>query len=62
MSLISYCGIPGSGKTLDGTLEALKHYKKANRKLKKFNLWLFYKLGIKKKKDLCEELKTSEWR
>lgn len=46
--LISYCGVPGSGKTLDATREALKHYKKENKPIKKFINYLFYKTGINK--------------
>ena len=29
--LFALCGIPGSGKTLNATYYALKHYKKENR-------------------------------
>lgn len=50
MALKSYCGIPGSGKTLDATYDILKHYKKENSSLKKFIIYIFYKLGNKKAK------------
>lgn len=50
MSLVSYCGVPGSGKTLDSTYEALKHYKKQNKPIKKFFSYIYYKLGFKNKK------------
>lgn len=36
MDILDYSGIPGSGKTLDGTYEALRHFRKENSKLKKF--------------------------
>lgn len=46
--LISYCGVPGSGKTLHSVGDdALKKYKKDNSSFKKFIYWLGYKLKIK---------------
>ena len=35
MEILCYSGIPGSGKTLDATNEALKHFKRENSILKK---------------------------
>lgn len=34
MSLVAYSGIPGSGKTLNATIRAVRYYKKTNSKLK----------------------------
>ena len=34
MALISLCGVPGSGKTLNATRIALKHYKHENNIIK----------------------------
>lgn len=53
--LKSFCGIPGSGKTLDTTRLALKHYKKDNRKIKKllkYSLKFNFK-EYKTHKDYC---------
>lgn len=35
MEILNFCGIGGSGKTLDATNEALKHYKRENNLIKK---------------------------
>lgn len=35
MEILNYCGIGGSGKTLDATNEAIKHFKKENNFLKR---------------------------
>lgn len=35
MEILEFCGIGGSGKTLDATNEAIKHFKRENRKTKK---------------------------
>lgn len=48
--LVSYCGIPGSGKTLDATDEAIRHYRKQNNPLKFYLSFICSKLGIKSKK------------
>ena len=50
MALRSFCGIPGSGKTLDATDIAIKHYKKQNNRIKYYLAFIFSKLGIKSKK------------
>lgn len=54
MALVSYCGVPGSGKTLDLTYEALKHYKKENSKFHRFIVWILARLGFKKYKKLFQ--------
>lgn len=36
MEILSFNGIPGSGKTLDATYEALRHYRRQNRALKRY--------------------------
>lgn len=51
MEILIYSGIPGSGKTLDATYEALKHFKKENNRLKYFIYYTFSKLGFKAAKD-----------
>lgn len=43
MEILNFCGIGGSGKTLDATNEAVKHYKKENKQLKKNIYKLFSK-------------------
>lgn len=43
MSLIAFNGVPGSGKTLNATRIALKHYSKENSYLKKFYYYILYK-------------------
>lgn len=53
--LTIFCGIPGSGKTLDTTRVALKHYKKDNKKIRKL-LRYFLKFNFKEYKthlDYC---------
>lgn len=47
MEILIYSGIPGSGKTLHATYDALKHFKRENRVLKRFFCFLFSKLGSK---------------
>lgn len=47
MSLIAFCGVPGSGKTLNATRLALKHYKKENNKLKYYFSYLISKIPNK---------------
>ena len=42
--LFALCGIPGSGKTLNATYYALKHYKKENRLYKKIIAYIKYRL------------------
>lgn len=44
MEILCFSGIPGSGKTLDATYEALRHYKKENNELKKIVIYLLAKL------------------
>lgn len=47
MALISFCGVPGSGKTLNATRAALKHYKKENSRIKYFISFVFSKFHLK---------------
>lgn len=51
MEILIYSGIPGSGKTLDGTDDALHHFRKENNLLKKILCYTFAKIGIKPAKD-----------
>lgn len=51
MEILIYSGIPGSGKTLDATYDALKHYRKENSRLKYFVYWTFSKFGLKSAQD-----------
>ncbi len=51
MEILIYSGIPGSGKTLDATHDALKHYRKENSRLKYFVYWTFSKFGLKSAQD-----------
>lgn len=51
MEILIYSGIPGSGKTLDATHDALKHYRKENSRLKYFVYWIFSKFGLKSAQD-----------
>lgn len=51
MALKCVCGIPGSGKTLDVTRIALKHYKKQNNVIKKSIFHIGSILGFKKFKE-----------
>ena len=44
MSLISLCGVPGSGKTLDSTYFALKHYNKQNILIKYYLHKFLYRI------------------
>ena len=44
MSLISLCGVPGSGKTLDSTYLALKHYNKQNILIKYYFHKFLYRI------------------
>lgn len=44
MEILCFSGIPGSGKTLDATYEALRHYKKENNIIKKSIYLLFSKI------------------
>ena len=44
MEILCYSGIPGSGKTLHSTHDALKHFKRENNKLKKSFILLFSKI------------------
>ena len=48
--LRSYCGVPGSGKTLNATYQAIKHYRRENNEIKYFISFIFSKIGIKSKK------------
>ncbi len=48
MAVICSCGVPGSGKTLDTTRLAIKHYKKANNILKKIFIFTLAKFKVKK--------------
>ena len=41
MALRAFCGIPGSGKTLDATDIAIKHYKKQNNIIKYYVTFTF---------------------
>ncbi|MDD2519254.1 MAG: zonular occludens toxin domain-containing protein [Bacilli bacterium] len=50
MALVSYCGVPGSGKTLTATIMAKKHFKKENSKIKYFINWLFSLFPIERLK------------
>lgn len=56
MEILNFCGIGGSGKTLDATNEAIKHYKKENNVIKKGIYVLFSKfkgkLGEKSREKL----------
>ncbi len=56
MEILNFCGIGGSGKTLDATNFAIKHFKKENNFIKRFVYILFShlpgSLGIKFKKKL----------
>ena len=58
MEILIYSGIPGSGKTLDATYEALKHFKKENSRLKYFIYYTFSKLGLKTAKDKINYYKS----
>lgn len=51
MEILIYSGIPGSGKTLDATNDALKHFKKENNLIKKMAVTVLAKLGVAKAKD-----------
>lgn len=51
MEILIYSGIPGSGKTLDATNDALKHFKKENNLIKKIAVTVLAKLGVVKAKD-----------
>ena len=44
MEILCYSGIPGSGKTLDATNDALKHFKKENNIIKKSIYLIFSKI------------------
>lgn len=44
MEILCYSGIPGSGKTLDATNDALRHYKRENSIIKKSIYLLFSKI------------------
>lgn len=44
MALISLCGVPGSGKTLNATRIAVSHYKKENNKLKYYLMYALSKI------------------
>lgn len=44
MALIAFTGVPGSGKTLNATRLALKHYKKENNLLKYYITYVFSKI------------------
>lgn len=60
MEILIYSGIPGSGKTLHATYDALKHYRKENSPIKKGFYVLFSKLPGKignKAKDKLEYYK-----
>ena len=48
MALKSYCGVPGSGKTLSATVDAIRHYNKQNSPIKYAILSVLYRLGYKK--------------
>ena len=50
MALISYCGVPGSGKTLTATIIAKKHFKKENSKIKYYTNYLISLIPIVKLK------------
>ena len=50
MALKSYCGVPGSGKTLTATVNALKHFNHQNSPIKYAILSILNKLGNKKVK------------
>lgn len=58
MEILIYSGIPGSGKTLDATNDALKHFKKENNLLKKIVIYSFSKLGFKSAKDKVNYYKS----
>lgn len=40
MEILCNSGIPGSGKTLDSTYDAIKHFKKENNPIKKYSIYL----------------------
>lgn len=48
--LLSLCGVPGSGKTLNATRMALKHYRKENSKIKYYFSYLISKIPNNKLK------------
>ena len=56
MEILEFCGIGGSGKTLNATNFAIKHYKRENNPIKKGSYKIFSyfpgKLGLKCKKKL----------
>lgn len=58
MEILLFNGIPGSGKTLDATYEALQHYKKENNRFKYFVYYTFSKLGVKSAKDKIDYYKS----
>lgn len=57
MALKCLCGIPGSGKTLEATRLALRHYKKENSVIKRFIYHIGSILNIKKCKTEYEYYK-----
>ena len=56
MEILEFCGIGGSGKTLNATNFAIKHYKRENNPIKKglYKIFSYFpgKLGLKCKKKL----------
>lgn len=62
MSLRAFCGIPGSGKTLDCTDIAIKHYKKQNNRIKYYLSFILSKLGSNKMKVNYEYYKLFPYR
>lgn len=50
MALVSYTGVPGSGKTLTCTIDILSHFKRENSKIKYFISFILSKFHIKTKK------------
>ena len=47
MEILCNSGIPGSGKTLDSTYDAIKHFKKENNPIKKYSIYLLSYLPSK---------------
>ena len=48
MAVKSLCGVPGSGKTLNATRIAIKHYRKENNIIKKGIIYLLAKFKVEK--------------
>lgn len=49
MEILNFCGIGGSGKTLDATNEGIKHYKRENRLIKRCIYNLLSGVSVKAK-------------